>query len=401
MQRSDSSMVAMGATLAVLLTVATPAPFALSSEQANGADRGRFVNGLPSNPTFFPIAVWLQSPRSAPAYKAIGINTFVGLWQPPTAADLAMLESEGLYLIVEQTLAALALGQSPAIRGWLHIDEPDNAQPNGKGGYGDCIPPEELVRRYHEMRARDSTRPIYLGFGQAVANPLWHGRGPKCSAVAPEAYYKKASEAANIIAFDIYPAVEVRQAHVRGRLDLVGRGVANLKRWAPPGTPVWADIETTHIHNPARRPLPEEVFSEVWIAIINGASGINYFVHEWKPSFREDGVFRYPDVSAAIKKINAQITELAPVLNSASVPDALRTSGALEIAVMAKRQRGALYIFAANMEKRRGQVRFDVAGRKEGRVIPLDEDRSITLSEGIFEDSFEPYGIHIYRLPAD
>ena len=32
-----------------------------------------------SDPAYFPIGVWLQSPHRAQAYQAIGINTYVGL----------------------------------------------------------------------------------------------------------------------------------------------------------------------------------------------------------------------------------------------------------------------------------------------------------------------------------
>ena len=44
----------------------------------------RFSHGPSSDPGFFPIAVWLQSPSNARAYADIGINTFVGLYQGPT-----------------------------------------------------------------------------------------------------------------------------------------------------------------------------------------------------------------------------------------------------------------------------------------------------------------------------
>jgi hypothetical protein len=37
-----------------------------------------------SDPNFFPLAVWLQSPNNAAKYKAAGINTYVGLWRGPT-----------------------------------------------------------------------------------------------------------------------------------------------------------------------------------------------------------------------------------------------------------------------------------------------------------------------------
>jgi hypothetical protein len=375
-------------------------PTVWGSDHAQASGRS-FSRGLPTDPSFFPLAVWLQNPTKAAALRAIGINTFVGLWRPPTAADLAQLESQGMNLIVEQTPEALALRDSPVIRGWLHIDEPDNAQPNGKGGYGDCISSEELIRRYDEMRSRDPTRPVYLGFGQAVANPLWPGRGAKCGAIPPAEYYTKASRGADIVDFDIYPVVETRQTGVMGRLVLVGRGVRNLRKWTPAGTPVWADIETTHINHPTRRPMPKDIYSEVWIAIICGATGINYFLHEWQPSFREDGVFRYRDAVAEITRINQQVSGLAPLLNSVSIENAVRIESSAEIAHMVKRDAHATYIFAVNMENKEAKVRISLGHFETGRTLVTDGDRRIKLDGDTFEDAFEAYAVHIYRVQGN
>jgi hypothetical protein len=53
-------------------------------------------NGLSQDETYFPIAVWLQSPRNAARFKAAGINLYVGLWNGPTADQLAELEKAGV-----------------------------------------------------------------------------------------------------------------------------------------------------------------------------------------------------------------------------------------------------------------------------------------------------------------
>jgi hypothetical protein len=385
--------------IALAVTVSLGCTHVLGQDTRPKWEHRSFPNGLPRDPGFFPIAVWLQQPHNAANFAAIGINTFVGLWHPPTAAGLAHLRRHGIYLVLQQTQDALALKDSPVIRGWLHIDEPDNAQPDGKGGYGDCVSPEEIVRRYEEMRAPDDSRPVYLGFGQGVANPRWYGRGAKCSAIAPETYYRAASRGADIVAFDIYPVTEARQTHVMGRLDLVGRGVRNLRRWAPAGVPAWADIETTHIKNPNRRPSPDQIRNEVWMAIINGASGINYFVHEWEPSFREDGVFRYPDVVAELKRLNKQIQDLAPVLNSPIVTNATVVKATGEIAHMVKESPAATYIFAVNMEQTRVHAKVVTTLKAAKSVVAVGEGRTLDLANGAFEDNFDPYQARIYQLP--
>src|SRR5262249_35030704 len=161
----------------------------------------------------------------------------VGMWNTPTRDDLAQLQQYGMFAIVEQTEQAQALPNADVIRAWLHSDEPDNAQSDGRGGYGDCIMPAEVVRRYRDMRIADPTRPVFLNFGQAVATPLWFGRGLKCSRITPQDYYSAAAPGANIVSFDIYPVAEERQPHVMGKLELVGQGTANLRRWSKPYQP--------------------------------------------------------------------------------------------------------------------------------------------------------------------
>src|SRR6185312_11599444 len=62
-------------------------------------------------------------------------------------------------------------------------------------------------------------------------------------------------------------------------------------------------IETTAL-DPNRRPTAAEVRAEVWMALIHGAKGIVYFVHEFEPHFREDAIFRYPDIVEELTRTN-------------------------------------------------------------------------------------------------
>ena len=123
----------------------------------------QWKRGLPADPGYFPIAVWLQSPAKAAAYKAAGINLYVALWQGPTAEQLAQLKAAGMPVFVEQTPTALKFIDDPTIVGWMHGDEPDNAQEfvdptTGTKSYGPCIPPSKVV----------ATRPVEQnGLGMA------------------------------------------------------------------------------------------------------------------------------------------------------------------------------------------------------------------------------------------
>ena len=134
------------------------------------------LNGFPTSPGFFPIGVWLQSPVRAPDYRAIGINTFVGLYKGPAEEQLAGLAKYDMFAVAEQNDVGLTSVSRHVIKGWMHGDEPDNAQPIGFGLYGSCIPATEVVRRTREMKSRDPTRPVLINFGQGLANGYWRGQ---------------------------------------------------------------------------------------------------------------------------------------------------------------------------------------------------------------------------------
>jgi hypothetical protein len=351
-----------------------------------------YPNGFPADPSFFPIGVWLQSPAKAPEYKAIGINTFVDLWDGPTEKDLADLAKYGMYLVSTQNDVALSSPNRAVIKGWLHDDEPDNRQPIGFGLYGNCIPAREIERRTREMRARDSTRPVVINFGQGIANEHWRGLGP-CTNLRN--YYSIATRDVDILSFDIYP-VASRTPQVKGKLEYVARGVTRLRNLAVDGQKVWAILETTAL-DPRHRVMPAQLRAEIWMAIIHGASGIVYFVHEFAPAARSDAIFRYPDIVREVAAQNKLIRSMAAVLNGPNV-DGVTVQSDVPIATLVKRDHDTAYVFAVSMENRASQPRFELKGLDGARVMDLVQGRSIPIAQSGFQDSFEGYGVHIYKL---
>src|SRR5438552_10393868 len=100
----------------------------------------KWAKGPPSDRGFFPLAVWLQAPSNAERYREAGLNTYVALWKGPTEEQLATLKKAGMRVICHQNDFALRHLDDPAIVGWMHGDEPDNAQSLGSGkGYGPPI----------------------------------------------------------------------------------------------------------------------------------------------------------------------------------------------------------------------------------------------------------------------
>lgn len=369
------------------------------SAQENEAPYGAWENGPSTKRDFFPIAVWLQNPRNAPAYQAAGINLYIGLWKGPNEEQLAALTKASMPVICAQNAYGLSQKDNPIIAGWMHGDEPDNAQSLGEGkGYGPPVTPERIQERYREMRAADPTRPIFLNLGQGVAWDDYIGRGVRRN--HPEDYpeYVKGCD---IASFDIYPAVH-DHPDVAGKLEFVARGVQRLVDWTDGEKIVWNCIECTHIGNPDVKPTPAQVRAEVWMALIHGSKGLVYFVHQFEPSFREAALLDDPEMLAAVTAINRQIHELAPVLNSPSIAEGVKVTSSAEgvpIAWMQKRAGDSTYLFAVNMRNRPTQATFALAQHTaRGNVEVLGEGRRLRLKGGAFTDDFGPYAVRGYEL---
>jgi hypothetical protein len=370
------------------------------AEEAAKSPYAQWSHGPEVGKDFFPIAVWLQDPPHAARYKAAGFNLYIGLWRGPTEEQLAQLKAAGMRVICGQNEVALRHLDDPTIAGWMHGDEPDNAQSLGTGkGYGPPVPPAEIVASYERIRAADPSRPVLLNLGQGVAWDGWHGRGVRTN--HPEDYpeYVKGCD---IASFDIYPVAHDRP-QVTGKLWYVAYGVERLKRWAG-DRPVWNCIECTRIQNKAqRKATPHQVRCEVWMSIIHGSMGLIYFVHEWQPKFDESALLTDRQMYQAVSQINHQIAELAPVLNSPTVTRVVRVESSNEdipIATMAKKHGGALYLFTVGMRDGRTQARFTMpglAGRKAVEV--LGENRTLESNDGVFTDDFAPWDVHLYRVP--
>jgi hypothetical protein len=352
------------------------------------------VNGFPSDADFFPIGVWLQSPANAARYRKIGINTFVGLHQGPTEQQLTALAAQQMFAVPEQNEVGLKSVNRHVIKAWMQADEPDNAQPIGPERYGTCVPAAEVARRTQEIAVRDPTRPVMINFGQGVANDFWRGRGP-CN--GDQGYYSLAIQGADILSYDIYP-IGSSIPQVKGRLEYVAHGVTNLVKRTTEVQSVWTVLETTAL-DPTRRPTAAEVRAEVWMALVHGATGIIYFVHEFEPSFREDAIFRYPDIVEVVTKTNQLIKSLAAVIKSPTVFGTIAASSITPVATMVKVLENTTYIFAVSMRNSPSIVRIKVDDSHGTNARVIGEARSVSITQGFFEDRFEGYGVHLYQIP--
>ena len=362
----------------------------------------RWINGPSRDMDYFPIAVWLQSPRMASQYKNAGINLYVGLWKGPTEEQLGELQAAGMQVICAQNEVGLQHLDNDLIVGWMHGDEPDNAQWNAaEEKYDPPILPARVIADYERMKSADPSRPVFLNLGQGVAWDEYVGRGVRTN--HPEDYpeYIKGTD---IVSFDIYPVASTRP-QITGNLWYVARGVERLVHWSREDQPVWNCIETSRIYAETNKATPHQVRAEVWMSLIHGSMGLVYFVHEWYPRFNEHALLDDLEMLTAVSAINRQIHELAPVLNSPTLTDGVEVvSSAAEapVAALLKQYRDAIYLFAVGLRDSHTRASFTLAGQP-GKAIAevLGENRTIEVQDGVFADDFEPYAVHLYQIRDD
>jgi len=359
-----------------------------------------FSNGLSADPSYFPIAVWLQDAENIANYQAIGINMYVGLWNGPTQTQLQALKTADMSVICDQNSYALAnlSTYGRVIKGWMQGDEPDNAQWNeATQTYDPCIDTSVVQADYAAWRTQDTTRPVFLNLGQGVAYISYIGRGA-CS--GNTRLYPGYLRGCDIVSYDIYP-VNSEYAQVRDSLWYVPKGVDSLRRWGNDTKPVWCWIECTAI-NANQKPTPAQVKAEVWMALIHGARGFGYFCHSWYPFFAEAALLADPEMKDSVATINVQVRSLAPALNS---PDAVNavfvasSNTAVPVDVLTKIHGDSLYVFAAAMRGEATNATFTLNnGSRGSEVDVIGESRTLILSGNSFTDAFGGYGVHLYRI---
>ncbi|MEX0885831.1 MAG: PEP-CTERM sorting domain-containing protein [Phycisphaeraceae bacterium] len=385
-----------------------------------GAQAGAFTeweNGLPQDPDYFPIGVWVQNERFSEEYKAMGINLYVGLggWRSEQE-QLQWLKDHDMPVLAHQNaLMRNLLAQESELLdpvvGWLQQDEPDNAQSNGQGGFGPPVTPGEMVSRYETLQSYDDTRPVYMNLGQGVAWDGWIGRGVRTN--HPEDY-PAYQGAADILSFDIYPAASTRPA-ITGELWRVGYGVKRMREWTDDDKPVWNVIEASRIHG-AGKITPHELRAEAWMSVIYGSTGITYFVHEWDAdgNFISSNALRTdPVLGPAVTDVNQELQDLASVINSetiegrvnvisGNVSDHIKNSYDIDgLATMLKQQGDDYYLFTVRMRDSATEGVFAIDGIDGPRwdVHVIGEDRMLEVDEnGVFSDTYSGWDAHLYRL---
>jgi hypothetical protein len=287
------------------------------------------------------------------------------------------------------------------VKGYLLADEPDLNQPDGTPSGAGCILPSVMQAKANKFRDADPSRPIYLNLGKGAAIPGFGGRGPGCYERSEADMYEYA-KAADILSVDYYAITDPYEPASNKGIWAYGRSIDRMRMFVNDAKPVWGFIETTAIwaQSPAK-PTPSEIRSQVWMSLIHGARGIEYFAHSFHGGLREEALLDDPAVVTMVTSINKQIIQLAPALNTPSVTGAVQvtsSNGAVPIETMVKRHNGATYLFAIGGRPGSATAAFKLEGVSSRTVEVLGESRTVPMSDGSFTDAFDSYGVHLYKI---
>ena len=387
-----------------------------------------------SEPTFFPIAVFLGKPAHAASLAAIGINTFMGIEHELPISDATehvfVMASSPVSLPAEWTQEEV--GDDPKVVGWFIADECEM-------GYSGChIWPTDAEKLIHwnewceDTRAFDDGRFLFANFGNGVLNSFWavqDGQSTMDQWMAPldgcacDKYAYTSYNVQFVIDQSLDWPGSIEEAKSASAYGWFMDQMRGFDATNPSRRPIWGFFETKMpmLGEPDRAIiLYAELAGAVWAAIVHEARGICYFHQNGfyetsypggpgppaiDPNTGEAPTTEFyslvdgqPELRAAVGLINAQLRDFAPVLNTQSYQWDFEAAG---IDTMLKATDDHAYIFASvGIGGGTGSKTFtlppDIAGDS---VEVLNESRTLAVSGGQFSDSFAAeYAHHVYRI---
>ena len=410
---------------------------------------------LPTADTFIPIAVWDQAPNGgnvpsaykdqAAAFHAMGINVFVGMnsWPERFGSDDGELEAavaEHMYVIgggdplsdtsaesvasVTQLVSKIPLASKYFI-GYQWGDEPTCAT--------------DVAAQVATIEREDPTRLLFDNEGAWIAWLPQHNVLGSATCLAESEGNLRATSIASADDYAITDPWHTYLCTSDGRHDCLwvyGREAQNMRALVGSDKPVWEFIEsgtddlglssqggpcnwTTNLCRSGNEAAatPVQVNSAVWDALINGASGIEWFCDERLPNGLP--IWDYCASNGTIRSnltfIDHTVDHFAPEINAPPVLGGLsvRSSNrAVPIVSVQKQVKVSTYLFVesdrdgATMGNYRlsrfangtalllydSNTRYDPSVSEQGETFKLN-------SKGSFADSLPGnYSVKIYEI---
>ena len=261
--------------------------------------------------------------------------------------------------LLEQEVKAFR--DHPALLAWYISDEP----------VGQNVPVEELIETYQLIKALDPYHPITIVF------------------MTPRRA-KNYEKVFDIVMADPYPIPNESVMEV-------GSVTCDLKSDFNISKPVWI-VPQAFGGNEwwPREPTAQEMRAMTYLAVIHGATGIQYFIRH--------GLSGFPKSTIAWGECGAmarEIAELTPFLLSSESSPAV-TSSMKAVHVGGRKNGDLMVILAVNTENRPLSVSFRLQGIPfSGNGDVLFENRRIRVRNGSFQDEIDALGTRVYMIPFE
>jgi hypothetical protein len=252
------------------------------------------------------------------------------------------------------------LRDHPALLAWYLCDEPD----------GQGIPPARLVEAYNFIKDLDPYHPITMVF---------------CIPDRAAEYV----DAMDIMMADPYPIPNGPVTTVSDWADQLNQVVNfGMPLWIVPqafgGGELWA-----------REPSAREERAMTYLALVHGATGIQYFIR--RPSI---GNPISPSLWSECRRLALEAQELTPVLLSAEAAP-IASADTDQVHVTTRRCDGSVYVMAVNTHREPAAMAISVDGEYTCDAEVLFEGRKVAVSHGKLKDVIDGFGTRVYRIPIE
>jgi hypothetical protein len=246
----------------------------------------------------------------------------------------------------------------PALLAWYISDEPN----------GFKIPPDSLEKIYRIVKNTDPWHPASMVF------------------MAPFLASRNYANALDIVMADPYPV----PTHP---ITLAGDVTGQLKTEFTCKRAVWMVLQAFGGGEWwGREPTIQELRSMTWQSLINGATGIQYFVRQ--------GLNYFPKSVAAWNecgRMAMEVAEITPWLLSDEETFPVEASSK-NILVTSKVHNGQLLIMAVNKVNQPVAAAIRIKGFYSGNANLIFENRSLPVNGGLINDYLAPYGSQVYLI---
>ena len=251
-----------------------------------------------------------------------------------------------------------AFRDHPALLGWYISDEPN----------GRKITPQDLEKIYLTVKENDPWHPVSIVF------------------MVPFLSSVRYAGALDIVMADPYPVPDYP-------VTMPGNIAGQLKDAFDGKNPVWMVPQVFGGGELwSREPTLQEVRSMTWQSIINGATGIQYFVRQG-PNYFPKSVPAWNECG----RIAVEIAELTPWLLSDEETMPVESNNG-DIQVSSRVHNGKLVIMAVNKTNQPAAASIRIRGFGSGSARVVFENRSVSVTAGLIKDYISPLGSQAYMI---